>query len=185
MNLSSQFRINLKGFSGSSITWQCLVVCPRITEVDWVLQQLEAKRDKGNVWKEVRVDEGFWGLPHLVRKVLECIPQSRGRVLLGSLEELVRWACDEGLEEAHGAEYLLSFGCVLWRVVDTLVGSAEAVEEEKKNTKQNINSELTDSKRPALHFHETKATQDRCSSNVFKSLCWFSLCLNATGVCQN
>ncbi|KAG7221806.1 hypothetical protein INR49_016981 [Caranx melampygus] len=41
-------------------------------------------------------------------------------VLLGSLEELVRQACDEGLEEAHGAEYLLSFGCVLWRVVDTL-----------------------------------------------------------------
>lgn len=48
-------------------------------------------------------------------------------MLLGSLEELVSQACDERLEEAHGAEYLLSFGCVLWRVVDTLVGSAEAV----------------------------------------------------------
>lgn len=45
---------------------------------------------------------------------------------MGSLEELVRQACDEGLEEAHGAEHLLSFGCVLWGVVDTLVGSAEA-----------------------------------------------------------
>lgn len=71
-------------------------------------------------------------LAHLVRKVLECVFYPSWRVLLGSLEELVRQASDEGLEEAHGAEYLLSFGCVLWRVVDTLVGSAEAVEERKK-----------------------------------------------------
>lgn len=57
----------------------------------------------------------------------------------GGLEELVSQACDEGLEETHGAEYLLSFGCVLRGVVDTLVGSAKAViQEEKKKHKKLI-----------------------------------------------
>lgn len=50
-----------------------------------LLQQLEDKKNKGTVEMEVRVE----GLPHLVREVVECIPQSGGRVLLGSLEELV------------------------------------------------------------------------------------------------
>lgn len=48
-------------------------------------------------------------------------------MFLGSLKELVRQGDDERLKEVDGAEYLLGFGCVLRRVVDALVGSAEAV----------------------------------------------------------
>lgn len=47
-------------------------------------------------------------------------------MFLGSLKELVRQGGDERLKEVHVAEYLLGFGCVLGRVVDALVGSAEA-----------------------------------------------------------
>lgn len=66
-------------------------------------------------------------LPHLVRKVLESIFKPRRRVFLGSLKELVRQGGNERLKEVHGAEYLLGFGCVLGRVVDALVGRAEAM----------------------------------------------------------
>lgn len=48
-------------------------------------------------------------------------------MFLGSLKELVRQGDDERLKEVDGAEYLLGFGRVLRRVVDALVGSAEAV----------------------------------------------------------
>lgn len=53
-------------------------------------------------------------------------------MFLGSLKELVRQGGDDWLEEVHGAEYLLGFGCVLRRVVDALVGSAEARKGRKK-----------------------------------------------------
>lgn len=48
-------------------------------------------------------------------------------MFLGSLKELVCQGADERLKEVHGAEHLLGFGCVLGRVVDALVGSAEAM----------------------------------------------------------
>lgn len=78
-------------------------------------------------------------LPHLVRKVLESIFQPRRRVFLRSLKELVRQGGDERLKEVHGAEYLLGFGCVLGRVVDALVGSAETMAMgEKKRIKSDL-----------------------------------------------
>lgn len=59
-------------------------------------------------------------------------------MFLGSLKELVRQGGDERLKEVHGAEYLLGFGCVLGRVVDALVGSAEAsATGRKKKTESN------------------------------------------------
>lgn len=54
-------------------------------------------------------------------------------MFLGSLKKLVRQGGNERLKEVHGAEYLLGFGCVLGRVVDALVGSAEAMAMGGKN----------------------------------------------------
>lgn len=54
-------------------------------------------------------------------------------MFLGGLKKLVRQGGNERLKEVHGAEYLLGFGCVLGRVVDALVGSAEAMAMGEKN----------------------------------------------------
>lgn len=62
-------------------------------------------------------------------------------MFLGSLQELVRQGDDERLKEGDGAEDLLGFGRVLRRVVDALVGSAEAVvtgEEMESNQIQSL-----------------------------------------------